>query len=205
MSDHTPLPGTVRKLQSNETAAFRDHLLRLDKESRRLRFAHSVSDTFIEDYAASSAGIYRGAKDLPKQRSDASNVTDIWFKLEGVPAKYDQQLLQVDLHRWDEKTKNWSQDRWATGDRQVFGKGQLWQQHLSVTAPRDSTRAKENVDKPALPPGKYLAKIYIDQTGKLQKDYQSELGPSEFVGQVEIDSRWPAGYGAMTIARYAAK
>ena len=160
---------------------------------------------FIEDYAASSAGIYRGAKDLPKQRSDASNVTDIWFKLEGVPAKYDQQLLQVDLHRWDEKTKNWSQDRWATGDRQVFGKGQLWQQHLSVTAPRDSTRAKENVDKPALPPGKYLAKIYIDQTGKLQKDYQSELGPSEFVGQVEIDSRWPAGYGAMTIARYAAK
>ena len=160
---------------------------------------------FIEDYAASSAGKYRGAKDLPKQRSDASNVTDIWFKLEGVPAKYDQQLLQVDLHRWDEKTKNWSQDRWATGDRQVFGKGQLWQQHLSVTAPRDSTRAKENVDKPALPPGKYLAKIYIDQTGKLQKDYQSELGPSEFVGQVEIDSRWPAGYGAMTIARYAAK
>lgn len=160
---------------------------------------------FIEDYAASSAGKYRGAKDLPKQRSEASNVTDIWFKLEGVPAKYDQQLLQVDLHRWDEKTKNWSQDRWATGDRQVFGKGQLWQQHLSVTAPRDSTRAKENVDKPALPPGKYLAKIYIDQTGKLQKDYQSELGPSEFVGQVEIDSRWPAGYGAMTIARYAAK
>jgi RimJ/RimL family protein N-acetyltransferase len=52
MSDYTPLPGTVRKLQSNETAAFRDHLLRLDKESRRLRFAHSVSDTFIEDYAA---------------------------------------------------------------------------------------------------------------------------------------------------------
>lgn len=158
---------------------------------------------FIEDYAASSAGKYRGAKDLPKQRSEASNVTDIWFKLEGVPAKYDQQLLQVDLHRWEEKTKNWSKDRWATGDRQVFGKGQLWQQHLSVTAPRDSTRAKENVDKPALPPGKYLAKIYIDQTGKLQKDYQSELGPSEFVGQVEIDSRWPAGYGAMTIARYA--
>ena len=160
---------------------------------------------FIEDYAASSAGKYRGAKDLPKQRSEASNVTDIWFKLEGVPAKYDQQLLQVDLHRWDEKTKNWSQDRWATGDRQVFGKGQLWQQHLSVTAPRDSTRAKENVDKPALPPGKYLAKIYIDQTGKLQKDYQSELGPSEFVGQVEIDSRWPAGYGTMTSARYPAK
>lgn len=160
---------------------------------------------FIEDYAASSAGRYKAAKDLPKERAQASAVTDIWFKLEGVPAKYDQQLLQVDLHRWDEKTKSWSKDRWATGDRQVFGKGQLWQQHLSITAPRDSSRAKEIVDKQTLPAGKYLAKIYIDQAGKLQKDYQSELGPSEFVGQVEIDSRWPAGYGSMTATRYPAK
>ena len=35
-----------------ETDKFRDHLLRLDKDSRRLRFAHSVSDAFIEDYAS---------------------------------------------------------------------------------------------------------------------------------------------------------
>ncbi len=160
---------------------------------------------FIEDYAASSAGKYKTAKDLPKERAETSNVTDIWFKLEGVPEKYDQKLLQVDLHRWDETTKSWSKDRWATGDRQVFGKGQLWQQHLSVTAPRDSSRAKEISDKPTLPAGKYLSKIYIDQAGKLQKDYQAELGSSEFVGQVEIDTRWPAGYGSMTIARYPAK
>jgi hypothetical protein len=160
---------------------------------------------FIEDYAASSAGKYKTTEDLPKKRAEASSVTDIWFKLEGVPEKYDQKLLQVDLHRWDEKTQSWSKDRWATGDRQVFGKGQLWQQHLSVTAPRESSRAKEIVDKPALPPGKYLAKIYIDQTGKLQKDYQAELGPSEFVGQIEIDTRWPAGYGSMTVVRYPAK
>jgi hypothetical protein len=160
---------------------------------------------FIEDYAASSTGKYKTTQDLPKQRAEASNVTDIWFKLEGVPEKYDQKLLQVDLHRWDESTKTWSKDRWATGDRQVFGKGQLWQQHLSVTAPRDSSRAKEIAGKPSLPAGKYLAKIYIDQIGKLQKDYQAELGPSEFVGQVEVDSRWPAGYGVMTAARYPAK
>ena len=34
-----------------ETGKFRDHLLRLDKESRRMRFAHSVSDAFIDEYA----------------------------------------------------------------------------------------------------------------------------------------------------------
>ena len=160
---------------------------------------------FIEDYSASSTGKYKTAKDLPRGREEASAVTEIWFKLEGVPAKHDQKLLQVDLHRWDEKTRSWSKDRWATGDRQVFGKGQLWQQHLSVTAPRESSRAKEIPDRPSLPPGKYLAKIYIDQAGKLQKDYQAELGQGEFVGQVEIDSRWPAGYGSMTVARFPAK
>jgi GNAT superfamily N-acetyltransferase len=52
MSDRTPADGTVRRLWATEADKFREHLLRLDKESRRLRFAHAVSDTFIEDYAA---------------------------------------------------------------------------------------------------------------------------------------------------------
>lgn len=43
--------GTFRKLWPTENAKFRDHLLRLDKESRRMRFAHGVSDSFIDDYA----------------------------------------------------------------------------------------------------------------------------------------------------------
>ena len=37
---------------ASETPAFRDHLLRLDKDSRRMRFAHGVSDSFIEEYAS---------------------------------------------------------------------------------------------------------------------------------------------------------
>lgn len=43
--------GTIRKLWPTETTKFRDHLLRLDRDSRRMRFAHGVSDAFIEDYA----------------------------------------------------------------------------------------------------------------------------------------------------------
>jgi GNAT superfamily N-acetyltransferase len=42
---------TSRKLWPHETDRFRDHLLRLDKVSRRQRFAHAVADSFIEDYA----------------------------------------------------------------------------------------------------------------------------------------------------------
>ena len=51
MSELKTGEGIIRRLWPTETNKFRDHLLRLDKESRRLRFAHSVSDAFIEDYA----------------------------------------------------------------------------------------------------------------------------------------------------------
>jgi GNAT superfamily N-acetyltransferase len=37
---------------SQESDKFRDHLLRLDRESRRMRFGLAVSDTFIADYAS---------------------------------------------------------------------------------------------------------------------------------------------------------
>ena len=52
MTDQRALDGAIRKLWPTEFDKFRDHLLRLDRDARRMRFAHSVSDTFIQDYAA---------------------------------------------------------------------------------------------------------------------------------------------------------
>lgn len=52
MSENRIWGGNIRKLWPTESDKFRDHLLRLDKESRRMRFAHAVSDAFIEDYAS---------------------------------------------------------------------------------------------------------------------------------------------------------
>jgi RimJ/RimL family protein N-acetyltransferase len=46
------LPGTIRKLWVGETSAFRDHLLRLDSESRRTRFGSPVNNFFIAQYAS---------------------------------------------------------------------------------------------------------------------------------------------------------
>jgi GNAT superfamily N-acetyltransferase len=83
MSELENTRGLIRKLWPKEQAMLRDHLLRLDKESRRLRFAHGVSDAFIEDYAARMAdlgaivfaymedGEIRGAAELKK-------VGDVW-------------------------------------------------------------------------------------------------------------------------------
>lgn len=52
MSNDEKTTVVIRKLWPHEWHRFRDHLLRLDKSSRRLRFAHAVADSFIEDYAS---------------------------------------------------------------------------------------------------------------------------------------------------------
>ncbi len=55
MTEQYSETGQIRKLRPQETVEFRAHLLRLDKEGRRLRFAHAVSDEFIENYAVRMA------------------------------------------------------------------------------------------------------------------------------------------------------
>jgi len=68
--------GTVRKLWVGEAELYRQHLLRLDAESRRSRFGGAVSDEFVRRYAEPSAlngviiygffvdGMLRGAAEL---------------------------------------------------------------------------------------------------------------------------------------------
>ena len=68
--------GLIRKLWRVETHAYRDHLLRLDAESRRNRFCGTIADDIIRTYAATARGsdaivhgffadgVLRGAADL---------------------------------------------------------------------------------------------------------------------------------------------
>ena len=48
--------GLIRKLWSVETHAYRDHLLRLDGESRRNRFNAAIADDTVRGYAATARG-----------------------------------------------------------------------------------------------------------------------------------------------------
>jgi GNAT superfamily N-acetyltransferase len=54
-----PLPdgGAIRKLWATETEIYRDHLLRLDPESRYRRFSGIVSEEFIARHADTAGGI----------------------------------------------------------------------------------------------------------------------------------------------------
>lgn len=51
MSPPDVLSGRFRKLGTADRDAFRDHLLRLDRDSRHMRFGHGVTDSFIRVYA----------------------------------------------------------------------------------------------------------------------------------------------------------
>ncbi|GIW79596.1 MAG: hypothetical protein KatS3mg105_1403 [Gemmatales bacterium] len=155
---------------------------------------------FIEDYAAVVKNRYAKPEDLPKEDAEVSQASDLWLKITGVPARFDKLLLRVDVFRWN--GRGWSEARWATGDRAVFGKGGLWQQQLSVTAPRGSERARELRRRPRLPAGRYLARIYIDHNQKLAKNPFAELDQKDFIGAVEFTTNWPVGFGNMTVIRF---
>lgn len=81
MHESLPSGGTVRKLWIGETDAYRDHLLRLDRDSRHTRFSGAVSDEFIASHAATAThlgvvvhgffvdGTLRGAAELRRNGS----------------------------------------------------------------------------------------------------------------------------------------
>jgi len=55
---HEPLiDGVIRKLWIDRAGPYRDHLLRLDPQSRRNRFGGAVPDEFIANYAELSRGL----------------------------------------------------------------------------------------------------------------------------------------------------
>ena len=49
--------GVIRKLWIDRAGPYRDHLLRLDADSRRSRFGEAVSDAFITNYIELSLGL----------------------------------------------------------------------------------------------------------------------------------------------------
>ena len=97
MQDALPEGGVIRKLWVGEADKYRDHVLRLDPESRHSRFGGGVSDDFIRSYVDLSIsldtvvhgfflnGVMRGAAELrplgvglPHQAEAAISVEKPW-------------------------------------------------------------------------------------------------------------------------------
>jgi hypothetical protein len=156
---------------------------------------------WIDDAVAIKAGKYAKAADLPAPETGPKRFgTDLWLKLDKTPDAWGDKLLQVDLYAWDAKANAWEKEPVATSDRVVWGKGKLWQHNVTLLAAPGSERAKAwEKGKPSLPAGKYLVRVYVDSAEKAKKDWKAALGPDEYVGQAEFQTRWPEGYGPMTV------
>src|SRR5262245_48699689 len=57
MHDHLADSGIIRKLWIGEADHYRDHLLRLDIDSRHSRFGGAVADEFIRNYVTTTFGL----------------------------------------------------------------------------------------------------------------------------------------------------
>jgi hypothetical protein len=150
--------------------------------------------------AAIKSGKYKTVADLPVAADARLRFgTDAWLKLENTPPAWGDKLLQVDVYARDEKAGTWEAKPVATSDRAVWGKGKLWQHTVTLLAEPGSDRAKAFARKPALPPGRYLLKVYVDADGRLAKDWTATLGEADYVGQVEVRAAWKEGYNQMTV------
>src|ERR1700685_1895563 len=97
MQDLIPVGSVIRKLWIGEADKYRDHLLRLDPESRHSRFGGGVSDDFVRNYVELTIslealvhgffvdGVMRGAAELrqlgvrsPRQAEAAISVEKPW-------------------------------------------------------------------------------------------------------------------------------
>jgi GNAT superfamily N-acetyltransferase len=88
------IEGTFRKLWVSDTGALQAHLLRLDPESRRMRFGTPVTDYFIEQYAQHALGshsiahgwfvdgVLRGVAELRGFRSVGGGDAEAAFSVE---------------------------------------------------------------------------------------------------------------------------
>jgi hypothetical protein len=86
--------GMIRKLWLGEAKAYRDHLLRLDPESRRNRFGGAVADELIESYAAGAMrmdavmhgflidGVLRGVAELKPFGAAFPTEAEVAFSIE---------------------------------------------------------------------------------------------------------------------------
>lgn len=155
---------------------------------------------FIDDYAASTMGRYRNATQLPEPSEVTYIHSPIWMRIEPTRPEWGDRLLGVTIHAYDERSGEFSDAPIAASDRGVWGEGELWQHNLILEAPKGSGLAARLEETRRLPAGRYLIRLYCDTDRLLKDDWKLDLFSERFfVGELDVESEWPAGYGEMEV------
>ncbi len=155
--------------------------------------------SWIEDYARTVNDAYRKNGDLPPEDPLEYVASEVWLKISNTPGPWGEKLLQVSVHAFDQQANAWQKSPIALCDRPVDGNGNYWQHWLILVGERDSDRLKALQDQPRLPAGRYLVRVFVDSTKRLEKDWRARMDMREYVGETVIDTEWPNGYGSMTV------
>lgn len=112
MPDQQMIKRRIRKLWPAELGLYKEHMLRLDQETRRLRFGRAPSDEFIETYAAGvndfrslvhaymEEGVVRAAAELrplgsaPYREAEAAFSVEQDYRDEGVGTELMGRVIQ---------------------------------------------------------------------------------------------------------------
>jgi hypothetical protein len=148
---------------------------------------------FLVDYAAVINQRYQRTEQLPRPDALVGTPTGQHLRIMNLPAGLAQNLLRVDIYRWE--GDRWSDAPVAIGDGPINGKRQAWQSVVFGLSPRGGKPATgPEPNATPLPAGRYLVKIYIDRENKTKQNRDYELGDGEFFAEVETDGAWPLGY-----------
>jgi RimJ/RimL family protein N-acetyltransferase len=117
MSEERMSKHKIRKLWPAELGLYREHMLRLDQDARRLRFGRAPSDEFIETYAAGvndlkslvfayvDDGIVRAAAELrplgsaPYHQAEAAFSVEQGYRDEGIGTELMARVIQAARNR----------------------------------------------------------------------------------------------------------
>ncbi len=158
--------------------------------------SHKQFLAFVKDYAAMTTGAYTSTEQLPEAADLIPTPVPIILRVTGIPQRYADKPMQVDVYSLTEGEP--SAQPVATATWPVIAKNLMWQFKLTLLTPRDAMPETG----PRIHPGRYLAKIYIDDNGRLEQDPTAELGDAEFIGEVEFRSEWKPTPQNVTVIAY---
>ncbi len=142
--------------------------------------------TFLRDYANVLNGKYTSIKHLPPTPTEHTQLTENYLRLIHLPKSWGRKLLRVDL--FAQTVDGWTKERIATGDNFVAPKRLRWQ------SPMWSVASAKNQLVTTLTPSRYLARIYVDREGRLEKDADAEFTKADIVATVEFSGAWNKGW-----------
>lgn len=172
MHELLPSGGSVRKLWVGEADAYRDHLLRLDPESRHRRFSGAIADEIVVRHAATISeigvvvhgffvdGVLRGAAELRHIGSAFSHEAEAAFSIEQPWQSHGvgTELLERTLLSARNRGVTAVQMQWLPDNRRMQQLARKFEADIKL----DYGAVLGEVDTPALTPLSMMREAVVD-------------------------------------------